>query len=144
MNARETMFASTITPLAEYTRLNILFGPDAMLHAYNCGIMRFEKMSAEMFRQLKVGGFFDEDMTPMGQSLTRYCKIMRRWGDRGLLCHGYLIDPVRRDCRITIKGISYAGPHLPDLWDDFKRFSQTANRRVCEQNQLKCWWEVDI
>lgn len=106
---------------------------------YMGGICRF-KISLDTLQELVDNNFIDLDECQNGSpSAQEFLTYMRKWN--GYYAHGYTVDIVRDDYRITLEGIGKDTPaDSQEELDAFMELCKDADE-LSHKDELYAWWD---
>jgi len=112
----------------------------AALEPDSYDVFRFDGLMAHHLTKLIEEGFADpNDQQNEAPKIYEFAKLMRKWPM--WRAHGYMVTPLRDDCRISLEGIRYKGKIPAEMRDDFVAYFGHADDFDNEKDYLYAWFD---
>ena len=117
-----------------------LLNPFITDHSSSGGINHFKNLDINTLKILMDEGFANPNESTNHSPTTKdYYEFLKR--NPQFTAHGYVVDPSRDDCRITIEGIHFQGKVNIDQIISFINLARFADDEIVSKNTLFCWYD---
>jgi hypothetical protein len=105
------------------------------------GIASFKNLTLRKLEELIAGNFLNLDETQNSSpSIQEFYEFMKEYPC--VRAHGYAVDKVRSDYRVSIEGLERYGNDISEkLQLDFMKLCRKADSLKCSRTQLYSWWD---
>ena len=121
-------------------RDEIIFGAEVDWERAAGGIEKFEGLTLEQLAELLEGGFArPNDEHNLAPTTGKFAEFMRKYPQ--FTAHGFVTNPNREDCLVSIEGIKLEGEYTEEILREFVQLCSGTENIAAYKDGLFCWFD---